>query len=217
MPPKGKQLGVQEGSLLQLLRSAGFQAELPPSTVAWLENAPVFKFLSSKLSQDNFVAPADQQEYTELMMAKGPNADLYDALGSGSDDERDDEQLQDQQGKDEQWMGAASDADVQRQVQVSARATAGTMNMLAACLQACALAAVCGLRDCILQLQNTAEYYSATCNTMHCTCYMDQSSCKHSTFHGTTCKVRVLARCNRIAQPSSRWLPSSMQQYCTVP
>ncbi|WIA17837.1 hypothetical protein OEZ85_009343 [Tetradesmus obliquus] len=117
MPPKGKQIGVQEGSLLQLLRSAGFQTDLPPSTVQWLDNAPVFKFLSSKLSQDNFVAPADQQEYTEIMMAKGPNADLYDALGSGSDDEADEEQLQDQQGKDEQWMGAVSDADVQRQVQ----------------------------------------------------------------------------------------------------
>jgi hypothetical protein len=117
MPPRGKQLGVQEGSLLQLLRSAGFQAELPPSTVAWLENAPVFKFLSNNISSENFVAPEDQQEYTEIMMAKGPNTDLYDALGSGSDDEVDDEQQQDQQGDDD-WMGANSDADVQRQVQV---------------------------------------------------------------------------------------------------
>ncbi|KAF6265073.1 hypothetical protein COO60DRAFT_1457262 [Scenedesmus sp. NREL 46B-D3] len=117
MPPRGKHLGVQEGSLLQLLRSAGFKAELPPSTVAWLENAPVFRFISGKISQENFVAPGDQQEYSELMMAKGPNADLYDALGSGSDDEMDDGQQQDQQGKDQQWMGAASDADMQRQVQ----------------------------------------------------------------------------------------------------
>jgi hypothetical protein len=134
MPPRGKHLGVQEGSLLQLLRSAGFQAELPPSTVAWLENAPVFKFLSNNISSENFVAPEDQQEYAEIMMAKGPNADLYDALGSGSDDEMDDEQQQDQQGNDG-WMGAASDADVQRQVQVRSRGQQGVL--------LCALSAEC--------------------------------------------------------------------------
>jgi hypothetical protein len=146
MPPKGKQVGVQEGSLLQLLRSAGFQAELPPSTVAWLENAPVFKFLSSKLSQDNFVAPGDQQEYTEIMMAKGPNADLYDALGSGSDDDTDDGQLQDQKGKDEQWMGAASDVDIQRQVEVGITTAAATASwLLPAWIYAHRLAAFCCL------------------------------------------------------------------------
>lgn len=170
MPPKGKQIGVQEGSLLQLLRSAGFQTDLPPSTVQWLDNAPVFKFLSSKLSQDNFVAPADQQEYTEIMMAKGPNADLYDALGSGSDDEADEEQLQDQQGKDEQWMGAVSDADVQRQVQVSDRAAAGLeAGLWAACLQVYTLApACCGSRccecNCIL-LQVLAAWTAAASGT----------------------------------------------------
>lgn len=120
MAPKGKKAAVQEGSFLQFLRSVGYTEDLPPSTVAWLESAPAFKFLASKLGKDNFVSAKDQQEYNEIMMAKCPNADLYDALGSCSDDD-DAEQQQDQQpDADTEWMGAVTDADVQRQVQVRA-------------------------------------------------------------------------------------------------
>jgi hypothetical protein len=160
MPPRGKQLGVQEGSLLQLLRSAGFQAELPPSTVAWLENAPVFKFLSSKIGSENFVAPGDQQEYTEIMMAKGPNADLYDALGSGSDDEMDDEQQQDQLG-DDGWMGAASDADVEHQVQVC------STGLQQGCFATCQRR---GCKHvCVANLQAArAVFHMAACMVAHC-------------------------------------------------
>lgn len=83
---KGKQASVHEGHFLQFLRSVGYRGELPPSTVAWLESAPVFRFLASKLSHDNFVSPEEEQEYNELMLARGPDASLYDAVdGLGSD------------------------------------------------------------------------------------------------------------------------------------
>lgn len=94
MPPKhgggatvkGKQAAVHEGQFLHFLRSVGYKDELPPSTVAWLESAPVFRFVASKLSHDNFVTPEEQQEYDELMLARGPDASLYDAVdGFGSD------------------------------------------------------------------------------------------------------------------------------------
>jgi hypothetical protein len=80
---RGKQAAVQEGQFLQFLRSVGYRDELPPSTVAWLETAPVFKFLAGKLSADNFVSAQDQQEYNECMLARGPDASLYDAVGDG--------------------------------------------------------------------------------------------------------------------------------------
>lgn len=80
----GKQSQVQSGAFLNFLRSVGFRDELPPSTVAWLDSAPVFRFLAGRLSAANFVSAADAQEFNELMLARGPNADLYDALGSGS-------------------------------------------------------------------------------------------------------------------------------------
>lgn len=83
---KGKQASVHEGHFLQFLRSVGYRGELPPSTVAWLESAPVFRFLASKLSHDNFVSPEEEQEYNELMLARGPDVSLYDAVdGLGSD------------------------------------------------------------------------------------------------------------------------------------
>lgn len=85
---KGKQAAVQEGHFLQFLRSVGYKDELPPSTVAWLESAPVFKFLAKNLSHDNFVSAEDQQEYNEAMLARGPDASLYDAVdGLDSDAE----------------------------------------------------------------------------------------------------------------------------------
>lgn len=83
---RGKQAAVQEGDFLHFLRSVGYKGELPPSTVAWLESAPVFRFLASKLSHDNFITPEEEQEYNELMLARGPDASLYDAVeGYGSD------------------------------------------------------------------------------------------------------------------------------------
>lgn len=83
---RGKQAAVHEGPFLQFLRSVGYKDELPPSTVAWLESAPVFRFLASKLSHDNFITPEEEQEYNELMLARGPDASLYDAVeGYGSD------------------------------------------------------------------------------------------------------------------------------------
>lgn len=87
---KGKQASVQEGQFLQFLRSVGYKDELPPSTVAWLETAPVFRFLASKLSHDNFITAEDQQEYNELMLARGPDASLYDAVEGYSSDADDD-------------------------------------------------------------------------------------------------------------------------------
>lgn len=77
---RGKQAAVAEGQLLQFLRSVGYKDSLPPSTVAWLESAPVFRFLASKLSHDNFVTPEEEQEYSELMLARGPDSSLYDAV-----------------------------------------------------------------------------------------------------------------------------------------
>eukprot|EP00879_Flechtneria_rotunda_P029232 GHRR01031529.1.p1 GENE.GHRR01031529.1~~GHRR01031529.1.p1 ORF type:complete len:147 (+),score=57.70 GHRR01031529.1:225-665(+) len=123
MAPKGlkaKQPAVQEGSLLQLLRSVGYRDELPPSTVAWLETAPVFKFLATKLNSDNFVSPEDQQEYNELMLAKGPNAELYDALGGFSSDDSDAEAGAASPAATavEQWLGGLTNSDVKQQIQV---------------------------------------------------------------------------------------------------
>lgn len=113
---RGKQPSVQEGSFLLFLRSVGYKEDLPPSTVAWLESAPVFKFLASRLSHDNFVAPEDQQEYNEIMLARGPTPELYEALGdSGS--EADDEEGSQQQIDGHEWLAGA--ADVQQQLQVS--------------------------------------------------------------------------------------------------
>lgn len=83
---KGKQPSVQEGPFLRFLRSVGYKDELPPSTVSWLESAPVFKFLASRLSEDNFISPEEQQEYNEIQLAKGPDSEMYDILGdSGSE------------------------------------------------------------------------------------------------------------------------------------
>lgn len=121
MPPKagikGKQPSVQEGSFLQFLRSVGYKEELPPSTVAWLEDAPVFKFLASRLSSENFVSVEDQQEYNEIMLAQGPNPELYEALGdSGSDDEV----VVEQQRTDEQSLEEIGNpVELQQHVQVS--------------------------------------------------------------------------------------------------
>jgi hypothetical protein len=83
---RGKQAAVHEGRLLRLLRSVGYRDELPPSTVAWLDTAPVFKFLASRLSGDNFVSPEEQAEFDEVMLARGADASLYDGLDAPSSD-----------------------------------------------------------------------------------------------------------------------------------
>eukprot|EP00775_Hariotina_reticulata_P008438 gene8438-8622_t len=119
---RGKQKSVQEGSFLQFLRSVGYKEDLPPSTVAWLDSAPVFKFLASKLSHDNFVMPEEQQEYNEIMLARGPHAELYDALGNASsDDDLDDDdekQAADSQRSGKQdWMGMQTDSSLSQAVQ----------------------------------------------------------------------------------------------------
>lgn len=74
------QTRAQEGRLLSLLRHVGYREELPPSTVAWLESAPVFKFLAARLSADNFVSAAEQQEYAELQLSHGADPALYDGM-----------------------------------------------------------------------------------------------------------------------------------------
>lgn len=113
---KGKQPSVQEGSFLLFLRSVGYRDDLPPSTVAWLENAPVFRFLASRLGHDNFVSSEDQQEYNEVMLAKGPNLELYEALGySASDDEAEDD-IEPQPPRQE-WLEDTAPADLQQQLQ----------------------------------------------------------------------------------------------------
>lgn len=121
MPPKagikGKQPSVQEGSFLLFLRSVGYKEELPPSTIAWLEDAPVFKFLASRLSSDNFVSAEDQQEYNEIMLARGPNPELYEALGDSCSDEEDDFE---QQSLDDQCLeDSLTSAELQETVHVS--------------------------------------------------------------------------------------------------
>ncbi len=56
-PPSSKLLkgaGDKGGKLLRLLRSVGFDADLPPSTVDWLGTHPTFVWLVERLGQDNF-------------------------------------------------------------------------------------------------------------------------------------------------------------------
>lgn len=120
---RGKQASVQEGQFLQFLRSVGYKDELPPSTVAWLETAPVFRFLASKLSHDNFITPEEEQEYNELMLARGPDASLYDAVDRLGSDEEDgsssctgSKQGQKQGGT---FLGDPSDEEVVRMLEVS--------------------------------------------------------------------------------------------------
>jgi hypothetical protein len=121
---RGKQKSVQEGSFLQFLRSIGYREDLPPSTVAWLDSAPVFKFLASKLTHDNFITLEEQQEYNEIMLARGPHAELYDALGDASSDAEIDSDV-DNEASDSQlagkqdWMGMQTDSSVSQAVQVN--------------------------------------------------------------------------------------------------
>lgn len=112
---------MQEGQLLQLLRSVGYKDSLPPSTVSWLESAPVFRFLASKLSHDNFVSPEEQQEYDELMLARGPDASLYDAVeGYNSDLDSDEPATSTRMHIEcDQFLGGVSDDEVSRMLQVS--------------------------------------------------------------------------------------------------
>jgi hypothetical protein len=128
MPPKhsggatikGKQAAVHEGHFLQFLRSVGYKDELPPSTVAWLESAPLFKFLATKLSHDNFITPEEQQEYNELMLAHGPDSSLYDAVaGFGSDVDSDSfaASTRDQKESDP-FLAGLSDEEVSRMLEV---------------------------------------------------------------------------------------------------
>jgi len=120
---KGKQAAVHEGQFLQFLRSVGYKDELPPSTVAWLESAPVFRFLAAKLSHDNFVSSDDQQEYNERMLARGPDASLYDAVEGFSSDAEDDSCAASTMGPTEEdpFLADLTDEEVSRLLEVGAQ------------------------------------------------------------------------------------------------
>lgn len=120
---KGKQAAVHEGQFLQFLRSVGYKDELPPSTVAWLESAPVFRFLAAKLSHDNFVSSEDQQEYNELMLARGPDVSLYDAVEGFSSDAEDDSCAASTIGPTEKdpFLADLTDEEVSRLLEVGAQ------------------------------------------------------------------------------------------------
>ena len=130
---RGKQAAVHEGPFLQFLRSVGYRDELPPSTVAWLDSAPVFRFLASKLTRDNFITLEEEQEYNELMLARGPDASLYDAVeGYGSDVEDSSSIATSTRGQKESdpFLADLSDDEVARLLEVGLGCCSGCVSMI---------------------------------------------------------------------------------------
>jgi hypothetical protein len=163
---RGKQVSVQEGQFLQFLRSVGYKDELPPSTVAWLETAPVFRFLASKLSHDNFITQEEEQEYNELMLARGPDASLYDAVdGLGSDVDLDGSSscTGSKQGRKQSstFLGEPSDEEVVRMLEVS-----GSGSWLLCC---CNLHSWCAWPVIVLQATVLQALQACSGNSRHVT------------------------------------------------
>jgi hypothetical protein len=79
------------GALLRLLRRHGFADALPPSSEAWLDSHPVFRWLAANLNDANFVSPSDAALCEALLLdsAGGGDAALRRALEDQEEDEGD--------------------------------------------------------------------------------------------------------------------------------
>ncbi len=110
---RGGVSGRTESRLLQLMRDAGFREELPPSTVSWFNTHPVFQWLSSNLSTDNFNSAATQQLYEEHVVNASGAASLISAMGLSSSSDSSD-------GAEEhaRWVDAAGVEELQAAVRV---------------------------------------------------------------------------------------------------